>query len=242
VLSVTPIWEDRLVLPTSVETLGVIALAVLPGALYAWSFEREAGSFGVTFADRTLRFIAASAAFHIVFGPVEYLLWRWTAAGHAHLLTGEFLAAWLVALVVTAAPVVGGSTIGALYASRTQRDEEYTRLRRLLRLTGDRGQEQEDRLLHLFLGRSPAPRAWDDFFAKRPRCYLRVRTKSGLFIAGYFAAGSYAGGYPAARDLLLEESYGIDDEGQLTEPLGYAVYIAEDEIASFDVIQEAEDG
>jgi hypothetical protein len=47
-------------LPTSLVALGIILIAVLPGAVYTWAFEREAGSYGVTLADRTLRFLAAS--------------------------------------------------------------------------------------------------------------------------------------------------------------------------------------
>src|SRR4029453_13416019 len=38
-------------------------VAVLPGLAYTLAFERQAGAYGVTLADRTLRFIAVSAGF-----------------------------------------------------------------------------------------------------------------------------------------------------------------------------------
>jgi hypothetical protein len=45
----------------------IFLLAVLPGALYTWAFEREAGKWGIGAVDRTLRFIAASAAFQLLY-------------------------------------------------------------------------------------------------------------------------------------------------------------------------------
>jgi len=56
---------------TSVGVL-VLVLAVLPGLIYTLAFEREAGDYEATFADRTLRFIAVSAVFHVIAGWPEY--------------------------------------------------------------------------------------------------------------------------------------------------------------------------
>jgi hypothetical protein len=38
-------------------------LALLPGAVYVFAYERQVGSFGVNFTDRLIRFLSASAVF-----------------------------------------------------------------------------------------------------------------------------------------------------------------------------------
>src|SRR5215208_3604555 len=48
-------------MPSTVEALAVVLAAILPGGLYVWAFERRVGAWGVSFADRLLRFVATSA-------------------------------------------------------------------------------------------------------------------------------------------------------------------------------------
>ncbi|NEK85562.1 hypothetical protein GCU60_07280 [Blastococcus saxobsidens] len=58
--------------------------------------------------------------------------------------------------------------------------------------------------------------------------YLRVRLHDGTWVAGKFADRSYAGGHPHPTDLLLEESWAVDQEtGELADEQGpaYPVYI-----------------
>jgi hypothetical protein len=62
--------------PATLVALCVVVLVVLPGSMYTWAYERQASSYGVTFADRTLRFIAVSVIFHLVFGWIEYGVYR----------------------------------------------------------------------------------------------------------------------------------------------------------------------
>ena len=63
-------------MPSTVVGLLVLVVAVLPGLAYTLMFERQAGSYGVALADRTLRFAAASAVFHLLLGWPEYGLYR----------------------------------------------------------------------------------------------------------------------------------------------------------------------
>ncbi len=217
-------------LPTSLVALGIILVAVLPGAVYIWAFEREAGSYGVTLADRTLRFLAASTAMHLLLAWPEYFVFRVGIGGHSRILVGQFALLWLDLLLLAGLPAVVGTTLGALYATRTARTSWPT-LRR--RLTAKR----ERRLLRLLLGRDPAPRAWDDLFSERPHCYLRVRTTGDRWLAGKFAGGSYAAGYPNDPDLLLEEAVEVNQEtGVLGKSLGYPLYIAAGQIAWVEVV------
>ncbi|MGZ4468580.1 MAG: DUF6338 family protein [Nocardioidaceae bacterium] len=52
-------------MPSSILALAIIVIAVLPGSMYTWAYERQASAFGATLADRTLRFIALSLIFHL---------------------------------------------------------------------------------------------------------------------------------------------------------------------------------
>ena len=217
-------------LPTSLVALGILLVAVFPGAVYTWAFEREAGSYGVTLADRTLRFLAASTVIHLLFAWPEYLVFRVAIEGRDRILAGQFALLWLVLLLLSVIPAVVGTILGGLYATRTTRTS-WPKLRRWL--TGER----ERRLLHVLLGRDPAPRAWDDLFSERPYCYLRVRTSGDRWLAGKFASASYAAGYPNDPDLLLEEAVEVDQEtGVLGKPLGYPLYIAAGQIAWIEVV------
>ena len=45
--------------PSTMEALAILVVAFVPGAAYVWAFERQAGPYGVTLADRMMRFLAA---------------------------------------------------------------------------------------------------------------------------------------------------------------------------------------
>ena len=59
--------------PDSVTGVVVLVLLVLPGAAFTWSLERQVGAYGVSFADRVLRFTGVSAVFHLVLAPLDFL-------------------------------------------------------------------------------------------------------------------------------------------------------------------------
>lgn len=100
-------------MPETFQALLVLVLALLPGALYVWAFERLAGAWGVRFSDRVLRFVEVSALVHAPLAPLTYWLWiefvrsGRLAAGHVP------LALWLVPLRYVALPIAGGSAVGA---------------------------------------------------------------------------------------------------------------------------------
>lgn len=207
---------------TSVGVL-VLVLAVLPGLIYTLAFEREAGDYEASFADRTLRFIAVSALFHVLAGWPEYWLYRATFADGGKILAGEFALLWTALLLAIVLPAAAGSYLGALYDTRHRR-----------------GGWQRT-LLRFALGPEVAPRAWDDLFSEQPDTYLRVRTIDGTWVAGLFASRSYAAGFPNNPDLLLEQAYDVDPEtGQLGERLGYPLYIAAGQIAWMEIIRPEE--
>jgi hypothetical protein len=217
------------VIPTSVVALGIVVLAVLPGSMYTWAFERQVIAYGVTLADRVLRFIALSVLFHVILGWGEYWLFRSAFMGE-QFGGGQFAAAWAAVTLLVAVPAIAGTVTGGLYATRSNRDTEWTWLRR--RITPAR----EARLLRFLLGRSPAPRAWDNLFAERPTAYLRIETVDGAALAGLFADASYAAGFPNDPDLYLEQAWSVTDDGSLGEALGYPMYIPAGQIARMEVL------
>lgn len=61
-------------MPSTAEAVVIFALAILPGALYIWAFEREAGRWGIGLSDRIFRFVAASAVFQLLFAAAAGLV------------------------------------------------------------------------------------------------------------------------------------------------------------------------
>lgn len=167
-------------------------LALLPGALYVWSFERIVGAWGIGFSDRVLRFVGFSVAFHALLAPLGYWLWiDFVRSGR--LRSGELpLLLWLVPLAYVALPVLMGTVV----AWGTLRDRGWARL---------------------FTGPAPAPRAWDELFTTHPDGWIRLRLKSGTWLGGGYVVRedgvrSYAASYPEAQDLYLAEAAEIDPE------------------------------
>jgi hypothetical protein len=123
-------------MPETFQALLVLVLALLPGALYVWAFERFAGAWGVRFSDRVLRFVEVSAVFHALSAPLTYWLWV-DFIDSGKLSSGEIpLILWAVPLLYVGLPIIAGSAVG----SATRKGSGWAKL---------------------FTGPEPAPRAWD---------------------------------------------------------------------------------
>lgn len=180
-------------MPETFSSLAVLSIALLPGALYTWAFERQAGRWGIGLSDRVLRFVGGSAIFHAAFAPVTYWLW---AEQWPKVRAGEALAValWLVPAVYVALPAVTGTVIGLA----TRRGAPWARW---------------------FTGPDPAPRAWDYLFQYEVDGWIRLRMKSGTWIGGAYASAngrkSYTAGYPEPQDLYLAAAVRVDpDSGE----------------------------
>lgn len=214
------------------QAIVVTLLAVLPGALYTWSFEREVGNWGVSLSDRVLRFVGFSAIFHALFSFPEYLFWsrflhrvvvsNGVLRVENPLVSGAPLPWWLFAIPVlyVGAPMLAGfvTARGAL------RGEAWSRF---------------------LVGPNPQPRAWDRLFWASPSFIVRLRLKNEAWIGGLFGADSYASGYPEPQDLLLETTYQIlpdgsfaaDREGELVD-LDSAVLISWEDVHFLEVFPQ----
>jgi hypothetical protein len=178
-------------MPETFQALGVLVLALLPGALYVWSLERLLGAWGVRLSDRLLRFVGVSAVLHAVAAPITYRLWidylktGWVSQGKLP------VAVWAVALVYVAVPIALGSLVGF-------------------------GRRQGWRWTRLIVGFDP-PRAWDYLFGQRPDGWVLLRLKSGGWLGGAYASRghgwrSYASGYPEQQDLFILEAAEVNPE------------------------------
>jgi len=182
-------------MPETVQGLVILALALLPGALYTWSFERLVGAWGVSFTDRLFRFVGVSSVFHALLAPVSYSLWT------EFIRTGEVasgkapLGLWVVPIAYVSLPIAAGSIVGL-------------------------GTRRRARWARVFTGPAPAPRAWDQLFFGQPDGWIRLRMKSGSWLGGAYSEGrtgmrSYAAGYPEEADLLIAEAAEVDpDSGE----------------------------
>ena len=226
-------------MPDTVEAFGVFLLAILPGALYVWSFERVVGRWGIGLADRLFRFAAASAVFLAIFAaPLYYLRAEFVhhrvvdADDRIHFVNrvsdGEDLPWWLFAvpLAYVFIPAVAGTGVGHAVAAKSARWKSVGRV---------------------LVGRDPAPRAWDFLFSSRPSAVLRIKLKDGgAWLGGFFGESSYAAGYPEEpQDLFLEETYAMNQEdGSFVRDgqgrpvkLGSAVLLRWDEVLLVEVFR-----
>lgn len=217
-------------LPATAQALAVVVLAILPGAAYVWAFERQAGAYGVSAADRTLRLLAVSLIVQLAFSPVAYVMWR-VLYKDKQFAGGQFAGAWLGALILTGAPLVLGTALGLLWSAR-ERPDQYPKLRRLLRLDSDSGSA----LLALAAGSRRAPTAWDALFSAAPAAHVRVRTKTSGLLIGLYGDQSYAGAFPHSRDLLLEDTWEVDADGRPVRLRGISVLLPQEEIVALELL------
>jgi hypothetical protein len=219
--------------PTNAVALLVLLVAVLPGSVYTWAFERQASAYGVTLADRVLRFVGVSVVFDLVLAWPAYGVWRVAFAGRSF-GGGQFALAWAALFAAFGVPALAGTVVGGLYTSRRD-GHGWGRLRRLLTRGG------ESRLLRLLIGNGRAPRAWDVVFAALPPTRLRIQLVGNGWVAGRFGERSHAGRFPNDADIWLEQAWPITADGVLgTSALDYGLYVPASQIAWIEVIEESD--
>lgn len=169
---------------TTFQAIAVVALALLPGALYTFAFERVAGAFGVALADRVLRFLAATAVlWALASGPMFLLYEDFILSGRAARGELDWRWVWAASLLYVVLPTALGSLMGV-------------------------GSLEGWRWTVWLTGNAPEPRAWDHMWRRPVNALLRIKLKSGPWIGGIYqttqqGVRSYAAGYPQEGDLHL---------------------------------------
>lgn len=175
------------------QTLFVAILALLPGAFYTFAYERMVGSFGLTAADRFVRFFAASAIFHGLLAGVELALYR-DLIVTGDLRAGRINPLWfeLGAVLYVSVPATAGYLIG-------------------------HGKNSGWRWALWLVGKAVEPRAWDYLWQPGVQAIVRMKLKSGYWLAGLYGRAdngrrSYAAGYPEVGDIFLSQMFVVDAE------------------------------
>ena len=165
-------------MPGTLQGLAAALIAILPGALYTWSYERQAGQWRVGSPDRLLNFLGVSVVLHALAAPVTFWTWRhyWHTGDlqDAPHLPADAYGILLLYLVV---PAILGFLVGVGTRHRVwfiQRIHERT-----------------------------PPRAWDYLFDQRFDGWLRIKTKNGAWIGGAVTKDSSVSTHPSEGDLLL---------------------------------------
>lgn len=65
----------------------------------------------------------------------------------------------------------------------------------------------------------PTPTSWDLVFQQRQPVWIRITREVGSRIGGYLGTGSFASCYPEPRDLYIEQTWVLDDEGKFMKPV-----------------------
>ncbi|WP_157720053.1 DUF6338 family protein [Microlunatus sagamiharensis] len=211
-------------MPTSLTGLLVALVALLPGGVHTWMYERVTGKSLSQTGDRLSRLLAASCVY-LVLSAFAYPVFASVAKAAA---SGDTTTGWryaaVIGLVVVLPAVVGGGA-GAFTNRRHRRD-------------------WQGRLGRLLAGAGHASRAWDHLFGVQDlRGVVRVVLNDGSHITGYWgerddggSAGSppsrsYASGYPdQQRDLYISQLIRLDQADGSSEDVSSAAWIPADSI------------
>lgn len=175
---------------TGFDAAMLVLIALLPGALFTWSYERWAGRFGIGLQDRVLRFVGGSAVLLSAFAAPLY----WLYSNH-----------W--ATVITRGPLPKGLALFPIL---------YTGLPLFAGGLLGYGWSKNWNWARFLGGKRRAPRAWDHMFQDGPTGWMRCKLKSGAWIGGAFGLYNgrkpYAAGYPEPADIYLTATLSLNPE------------------------------
>lgn len=195
----------------TLQSLLVTLVAILPGALYTYAYERQAGAFGDPTSDRLIRFFTASSVIHGLFAGVYVTVYRRVD----NFNDVKVCVIELVALGYLLIPLTAGFFLG-------------------------RGVKKGQHWALVVAGHSREPRAWDRLWGSEHTYLVLVQMKSGAFLGGLFEGSknglsSYASGFDGGKDLYLSRLLEVnpetgefkrDEEGAvLPEDSGYGALI-----------------
>lgn len=194
---------------TTFQALLVAVLAVLPGAVYTIARESHGASWAWRKTDAAtlvFRFLATSAAFHVLLAPASFYVYRHvvlTGPTAPHVLPWSWWAA--VAAYITVPYLVGAW----MEDSREWKQSPY-------RVMGW-PKNTLKRLLAFISGTDPEPRAWDRLFSRNRTGYITLKLKdSEEWKAGLWYRPAYASAYGEEQELYIAEQIDVSTDGAVS--------------------------
>jgi hypothetical protein len=194
-------------MPTSIEAITIIALALTPGYICLW-FARQA--IRQVSKQSEAEFLISTVAVGVVVNVLIFPL-----LGHRilryyrndTLLDHEWLVLLWGVITIFVVPVLLGLGIGRL-------------INRFARYLGPIGLDPVGRI----------PHAWDFAMRRKQGYYVRVWLNDGQVVAGKYSIGSFASSDRERADLFLEEVWFVDEDGYFLAaiPNSAGVWIAPD--------------
>lgn len=182
----------------SVQALLIASLAVVPGAIYTWVFERNDGATGDRPAERLLRFVAISLLLSLVSTlPIGYWFYSTNYVTGA-LQRGE-VSVWILYTCLGSVAIIP-AILGWAAACWVEK--------------GWYGAS-------ILASKNRRPRAWDHIFNGQSWSgRIRIQTTDGKWIIGLWMdgsskndlPGSFAAGYPYDQDLYFVDTYRVNQE------------------------------
>lgn len=185
-------------MPATVEAVAILVAFVLPGFILANVYNRNVSRPTPSDTKLAIESIGFGAFNHLVASPFTLQVFEWYERGTLLTKHTGGLFVWC-ALVIFLLPILFGSVFSLIVEARV-----------LQTVLGKLG-------LSVALRTS---QAWDYFFQQREGCWVLVHLKSGSVIGGIFGRHSFASLTPHPRDLYLEQSYEVKEDGTFGEPLG----------------------
>ncbi len=200
------------------QALGVTLIGIIPGAAAVWSYERHAGSWGLKSPDRLYRFIGTSAIIALFFAPISY--WLWTGPFHADISSRHYvpIGYWFVLIAYLVIPATIGYWLG------TRVESTNSSIGKIIR------------------GPNAAPTAWDHMFRSKPDGIIRIKLKSGTWLAGIYGPNedrfAYASSYPEPPSLLLSRAIDVDAlTGAFKLEAGFPVFLSTSILIEWEEIE-----
>lgn len=155
-------------MPTSLEALIIAGVFVVPGLLFERGIEIKVAYWRTGIVERILRFLMWSLAIQIVVAPISYPIWKLSAnTPVASMPVWHGLVAWLWLIAVSASSYGFGLLVG----NATTAGRKWSTW---------------------IIGREAAPTAWDHLWHLGTPGFVRVRLKSGRYLAGWWCGEGQA--------------------------------------------------
>ncbi|MDQ1712653.1 MAG: hypothetical protein QOE45_2103 [Frankiaceae bacterium] len=221
--------------PTTATALIVLAVSVLPGALYAFGVERHLDAPRAIYPDGVTRLVGLSAVFDLLMAWPAYGVWRLTFAGRP-VDSGAFALAWTAGVAAFALPFATGAVLGGLYLTRHDRCG-WERVRRVLSPAWER------RVLWLAFGSGRAAAASGVVRLGRTGDLVRVHTVDGGCVVGRLDS-RYVWRSGFDKGVWLAEALAVPEAGGIDAPCGSGVcvparraYVPAQRIARVDYLE-----